>query len=100
PMDDWASRGGSLATASVGHTERTPPGRSMGGASLNPKASAGAVIPRALAFSTPIWANAVLHDSWRMGNSVPPQLPPPKLPMGLPNDAAEHSLWTWSLGPS
>ncbi len=35
--------------------------------------------------SAPIWAKAVLHDSWRMTKRVPPHDPPPKFPIGWPS---------------
>ena len=88
PIDAWARNGGSSVTTSVGQRDCTAPGRSMGTSWLKPKASAVAVMPGAWACSTPIWAKAVLHDSWRITNSVPPQEAPPKLPMGVPMPAA------------
>src|SRR6476646_4744903 len=78
PIDDWASAG-RLRLKSVGKLDATGAGRSIGGFELKPKPSAPAIILSGPIVSVPIWANAELHDTRRIGYSVPPQDSPPKL---------------------
>jgi hypothetical protein len=88
PIEAWARNTGAAATLSAGKCDVTAPGRSIGTSRSKPNARAISVRAGALASSTPIWANAELHDTSRMGNSVPPQLSPPKLLIGLPRPGA------------
>ncbi len=83
PMEAWPSRGSAPAKV-VGNCEAAAPGRSMGGLASKPKAWAPAVILAPPMVSIPIWAKAELHDTSRMGTSVPPQASPPKLWMAWP----------------
>ena len=79
PIADCATPGRSWAKAAAGgNTDRAPKGRSIGGTSPNPKASAAAAslsAPR----SRPILANVVLHDTLSAARSGPPQASLPKL---------------------
>ncbi len=80
PMADCANAG-RFRSKSVGKFERTGWVRSIGTSWLNPKPSAVAIMASG-PVSTPIWAKAVLQEAWRIWNSVPPQVPPPKLRSG------------------
>jgi hypothetical protein len=75
---------GRLTTApkSVGYTDRAGRVRSIGGMSLNPAASAAAIIGSGPSCSAAISANDELQDFCRITKRVPPQSLSSKLPIG------------------
>ena len=70
PIADWASAG-RFCSKSVGKFDRAGAVRSIGTAWLKPKSSDTSIMGSG-PVSTPIWANAVLHDTRRISKSAPP----------------------------
>ena len=84
PMADWASLG-RLRTKPVGNTDAAGLVRSIGILSLNPNASAVLTMSGA-PMRTPMSAKALLQDTCRMANKVPPQV------SGTPRSSAKFLI--------